>query len=387
MSFEYLDVDTVIEFNQRYGGLGAGVIDRRGLEASLARSWSGFGEAEFYPTIWDKAGVLLHGLATTQSFSDGNKRTAWVTAATFLRLNGEDLMAVDPGEGERFVLDVVGGNHGPSDVAEWLFDHAEPLTEALDDHGECDFCGRIGDLPGAELLPRSIMRRSGYTAADQIYESAELGGDSDFGVRRFNPSRDLLPGVCGRCRSGWMSLVDRAGVPVLAALLELPDWTLSDSDRRNIACWAVKFALLRSTLEPFALGSWRTRQSRRLRQERRVPAGWAVLAVHSQLGYATTGNFTHLSGRPDGAPPTAELDVRVAQCVVPIGALTLLIGYSSSEHGIAPYAQRFDDVRSAIGQLWPPDVALAKPSVVSDETLDDLGLRLSRELHHGPESP
>lgn len=40
-----------------------------------------------YPTLWDKAVCLFSGLASTQGFIDGNKRTAWTATETFLAYN------------------------------------------------------------------------------------------------------------------------------------------------------------------------------------------------------------------------------------------------------------------------------------------------------------
>lgn len=66
---------------------------------------SAFGQ-EAFPTVWDKAGVYIHSLSSTQCFSDGNKRTAWISAVTFLELNGVGLRPVMTVEAEAFVLAV-----------------------------------------------------------------------------------------------------------------------------------------------------------------------------------------------------------------------------------------------------------------------------------------
>lgn len=100
----YLDFDTVLAINLENGGPGAGVREREGVEAAIGRPYSsGFGE-DLFPTLWDKAAVYLHGLCSTQYFHDGNKRTAWLVAITFLALNGIDIPKVPDVEAEAFVL-------------------------------------------------------------------------------------------------------------------------------------------------------------------------------------------------------------------------------------------------------------------------------------------
>jgi death on curing protein len=50
---------------------------------------------ELYPGLFKKAAVYMHTLATNQYFVDGNKRTAYITAASFLELNGYVLCVTD----------------------------------------------------------------------------------------------------------------------------------------------------------------------------------------------------------------------------------------------------------------------------------------------------
>ncbi|PVC74947.1 hypothetical protein C2I27_03415 [Priestia megaterium] len=50
---------------------------------------------EQYPGLYQKAAVYMHSLATHQYFVDGNKRTAYISAATFLQFNGYILFVSD----------------------------------------------------------------------------------------------------------------------------------------------------------------------------------------------------------------------------------------------------------------------------------------------------
>jgi hypothetical protein len=64
--------------------------------------------------------VLLHGIASKQVFSDGNKRTAWLAALAFLELNGIEIRHVPGIEAEPFVLSVATGTFEVPQAAEWF---------------------------------------------------------------------------------------------------------------------------------------------------------------------------------------------------------------------------------------------------------------------------
>ena len=73
-----------------------------------------FGTAA-YTDLYEQAAALLHGLATNHPLVDGNKRTAWLAAATFLAVNGVDLAGADQDRAYDLVIDVASGAEG--DVA------------------------------------------------------------------------------------------------------------------------------------------------------------------------------------------------------------------------------------------------------------------------------
>src|SRR5688572_15364259 len=71
-----------------HGGA-AGVRDAGALESALSRAvnrWS-YGEDDLVVL----AAAFGFGIARNHPFADGNKRTAWVVARSFLRLNGQAL--------------------------------------------------------------------------------------------------------------------------------------------------------------------------------------------------------------------------------------------------------------------------------------------------------
>jgi len=104
---ERLTVEQVVQINAfqcEATGENSALLDPDGLEAAVERPWGGFGETEFFPTLYEKAAALLHGIAARQVFENGNKRTAWVAAATLLDINGIDLGAVETIHAEALVL-------------------------------------------------------------------------------------------------------------------------------------------------------------------------------------------------------------------------------------------------------------------------------------------
>lgn len=109
---------TVIHDRQisRHGGA-SGMRDRALLEMGCARAmnlaaYSDAGVAEV-------AAAYAFGIAKAHAFVDGNKRTAFVTAVTFLRLNGYQFRP-DPVEGVRMMEDLATGDVDEAAFAEWL---------------------------------------------------------------------------------------------------------------------------------------------------------------------------------------------------------------------------------------------------------------------------
>ncbi|MFD7084918.1 type II toxin-antitoxin system death-on-curing family toxin [Streptomyces sp. NPDC059918] len=68
-----------------------------------------------YADPYEQAAALLHGIAINHPLVDGNKRTAWLAAATFLAVNGIDLAGVDQDAAYDLVIDVAAGHE--ADVA------------------------------------------------------------------------------------------------------------------------------------------------------------------------------------------------------------------------------------------------------------------------------
>jgi prophage maintenance system killer protein len=91
LAFLYLDADDVVAlyadiFNCTVDEAGDQLRNRSGLEGAVARprTHAAYGRADGAL----QAAVLAHGIAESQVFVDGNKRTALIALLTFLDING-----------------------------------------------------------------------------------------------------------------------------------------------------------------------------------------------------------------------------------------------------------------------------------------------------------
>lgn len=95
MSWRYITEAEVHRVNYRITGSPDLLVEPMLLRSAVGRQWMGHGDQEFYPTLHEKAGALLHGLTTNHAFIEGNKRTAVVSTAAFCLFNGRPLRASD----------------------------------------------------------------------------------------------------------------------------------------------------------------------------------------------------------------------------------------------------------------------------------------------------
>lgn len=107
---EYLNDTDVLDIAAYALGFQPVVRDHGLLLSACARAQSTVFGQDAYPGIYEKAAALLHSLARNHALQDGNKRTAWASAATFLDLNGHELIELlDLNKSERMVLDAAQG--------------------------------------------------------------------------------------------------------------------------------------------------------------------------------------------------------------------------------------------------------------------------------------
>lgn len=102
-----------------HGGL-AGIKDAGLLDSAIARPINkhSYGQEDLLAL----AAAYAFGIARNHPFADGNKRTAWIMARTFLRLNGVEL-AYDKAAATRMVISLASGELPEDQVASWLREH------------------------------------------------------------------------------------------------------------------------------------------------------------------------------------------------------------------------------------------------------------------------
>jgi len=105
----HLTVSEVLRIAVKATGAEVLVRDPGLLDAAVHRPQATvFGE-DAYPDLFSKAAALLHSLATSHPFIDGNKRIAWVSARAMFALNGTDLRHYTEDEAYDFVIAVATG--------------------------------------------------------------------------------------------------------------------------------------------------------------------------------------------------------------------------------------------------------------------------------------
>jgi len=100
----------------RHGGA-PGMRDVALLEMGCARAMNLAAYTD--PGIAEIAAAYAFGISKAHAFVDGNKRTAFVTAVTFLRLNGYAFRP-DPIDGVRMMEDLASGKVDEARFAKWL---------------------------------------------------------------------------------------------------------------------------------------------------------------------------------------------------------------------------------------------------------------------------
>ena len=108
-----------------HGGL-PGLKDENALEAAIARplNKAAYGENDLFAL----AAAYLYGLVRNHPFSDGNKRTGYLAAFTFLYINGY-LIEADDGMIVALVLGVAAGEIDEEGATRFLRDFSIRLVD------------------------------------------------------------------------------------------------------------------------------------------------------------------------------------------------------------------------------------------------------------------
>jgi death-on-curing protein len=104
----------------QHGGL-AGVRDEGLLESALTKPQNKFAYGS--PSLAEMAASYAAGIIHNHPFVDGNKRTGFVLAATFLEINGHDFSADELHAIER-TLALAANAISEKEYARWLADNS-----------------------------------------------------------------------------------------------------------------------------------------------------------------------------------------------------------------------------------------------------------------------
>ena len=101
---------------EEFGG-SAGVRDEGLLDSALARArnLSSYGD----PTIFELAATYAYGIVRNHPFVDGNKRTGFMAAYSFLRINGYQLRVAEV-EAAAVIRDLAAGDIDEATLASWI---------------------------------------------------------------------------------------------------------------------------------------------------------------------------------------------------------------------------------------------------------------------------
>jgi len=104
-----------------FGG-SMGIRDDGLLESAVLRCQASFGGRDLYPTVFEKAAAIFHGVIFDHAFIDGNKRTAFTCAVETLERNGWRFMASNEEAVEKTRPDI-------SEIASWLKKHSRKIKK------------------------------------------------------------------------------------------------------------------------------------------------------------------------------------------------------------------------------------------------------------------
>lgn len=91
------------------------MLNLASLEGALGRPYHGY-----HRFIHQKCAALLHGVATSHGFSDGNKRTAWACTFVLIERSGYRLETLPDDRIDDVVVEAVERVRSMDDLVEWF---------------------------------------------------------------------------------------------------------------------------------------------------------------------------------------------------------------------------------------------------------------------------
>ena len=127
MNWHYVDISEVYYIHKtviKKAGTSAFLRDFALLQSAVGRPKASYGGKDLYPTVFLKAASLVQSICLNHAFSDGNKRTAWLSVKRFLYINGY-LLNAKTKEAVKFVIDIDIKKTDTGKISQWLRAHSK----------------------------------------------------------------------------------------------------------------------------------------------------------------------------------------------------------------------------------------------------------------------
>lgn len=89
-------------------------------DSALAMPRAAFGDHEAFPTLIEKAAILVERLTRNHPLPDGNKRCAFLSLERFLAVNGRPILHADPDTDVPMVERIAAGDASQEEIAAWI---------------------------------------------------------------------------------------------------------------------------------------------------------------------------------------------------------------------------------------------------------------------------
>jgi death on curing protein len=125
----FLKIDEILYFHEqeiKQSGGAHGIRDLNSLESAIFAPKAVF-EGEFLMDIFEMAATYVNSICFNHPFLDGNKRTATVSALSFLYLNGYECDETYEEELADLILDLVIKKIDKNKTAEYFRSHSRAI--------------------------------------------------------------------------------------------------------------------------------------------------------------------------------------------------------------------------------------------------------------------
>lgn len=95
-------------------------------DSALAVPRAAFGDHEAFPTLIEKAAVLVERLTRNHPLPDGNKRCAFLALERFLAANGRPVHDADPDADVPMMERIAAGQASQDEIAAWIERRSTP---------------------------------------------------------------------------------------------------------------------------------------------------------------------------------------------------------------------------------------------------------------------